>query len=72
MLSLTDGITDYRISSKSYNTRGGKTFVGRVRWYQDGRYLWSDGCGVHRLTPEDAQHDAQLVAADRLNDLHST
>jgi len=71
MKTLTDGITDYRISSKSYIKGKIKTFVGRVRWYQDGRYLWSDGCGVHRLTVKDARYDAELVAADRLNDLHS-
>ncbi len=70
--SLSDNKTIFRISSKQYKTfKNTVTYVGRVRWYSNGRYIFSDSTGIHRLTPEDAQHDAQIIAADRMNDLRS-
>lgn len=71
MKRITDSITDYRISSKGCLKNKIKTYVGRVQWYQDGRYLYSDSCGIYRLTASDAHHDAELIVADRLNDLYN-
>ena len=59
--------TKYRVTSKSYETRGIKTYVGRVRYYEKDQYLWSESTGIHRPTAIDAQTDAFKLAFDRLN-----
>ena len=64
--TLSDNKTTYRISSRSYDRFGRlDTFVGRVRWYKNGQPLWSESTGIHRLTAEAAQEDAQELADSR-------
>ena len=67
MKTLSDNKNIYRISSRAYTKYDGlKTFVGRVRWYENSRYLWSESTGVHRLTAQDAQDDALGLVNYRL------
>ena len=60
--------TKFRVSSKSYNMFGKKTYVGRVRYYENGKYLFSEGSGIHRLTAIDAKMDAYKLAENRLDE----
>lgn len=67
MATLSDDKTIYRISSKSYTKYNNlKTFVGCVRWYEDGRFLWSESTGIHCLTAMDARDDALNLVNYRL------
>ena len=59
--------TTYRIASRSYESRGVKTFVGRARYYEKDRFLFSESTGVHRLTATDAQVDAFRLAMERMH-----
>jgi len=59
--------TTYRIASKSCTNRGCKTFVGRARYYENKRFIFSESTGIHRLNPIDAQVDAYRVAMERLH-----
>ncbi len=68
MKTLSDGKKIYRISSRAYTKYNGlKTFVGRVRWYENGRSLWSESTGMHRLCAQDAQADAKNLVDYRLS-----
>ena len=58
--------TKFRVSSKSYRSFGIKTFVGRVRFYENDQYLFSESTGIHRLNTVDAKLDAYKIAEDRL------
>ena len=59
--------TKFRVSSKSHESRGIKTFVGRVRFYENGRFSFSESSGIHRLTAIDAKLDAYKIAEERLD-----
>lgn len=37
------------------------TFVGRIKVYENGQYLWSKSAGVHRISREDALDDARRL-----------
>lgn len=39
-------------------------FMGKLSVYENGRYLWSEGAQIHRLTKEDAIQDAKNMAKD--------
>ena len=41
-----------------------QTFVGRVKVYENRRYLWSESCGIHRLNQADALEDAHKLAKE--------
>ena len=43
------------------------TYVGRVKWYDDDMYLYSESTGIHAITPDDAKLDAKRLAEDRLS-----
>lgn len=38
------------------------TYVGRVERWEDGRRLWSESTGIHRLSRGDAIQDAQALS----------
>lgn len=65
-MNLDNMNTTYRISSRSTIQAGVKTFVGRVRYYSDGKFIFTESAGVHRLTACDAQVDAYRLMYDRL------
>ena len=54
---------------KTHTTTGRKcqlhkkiTYVGRIKYYDDGQYLFSESTGIHRLNPIDAKNDAEKLA----------
>ena len=60
--------TKFRVSSRSYTKYNNlKTYVGRVRFYENDRFLFSESTGIHRLTPTDAKLDAYKIAEDRMD-----
>ena len=59
--------TKFRVSSRSYESFGIKTFVGRVRFYENDKYLFSESTGIHRLNAIDAKLDAYKIAENRLD-----
>ena len=59
--------TKFKVSSRSYESRGIKTFVGRVRFYENGRFVFSESTKIHRLNAIDAKLDAYKIAEERLD-----
>jgi hypothetical protein len=49
---------------------GRTTFVGRVRVYENGAYLWSESTGINRIHEKDALDDAARLSSELL-DLNS-
>ena len=60
--------TIFRVSSRSYTTRGIKTFVGRAHYYESNQFLFSESTGIHRTTAIDAKMDAYKIAESRLEE----
>ncbi len=58
--------TIYRTSSRSYQWKGLKSYVGRIHWYDKKRFMFSESTSIHRLEPIDALIDAERIALDRL------
>ena len=58
--------TKFRVSSRSYQMYKIKTYVGRVRYYESGKYLFSESSSIHRTTALDAKLDAYKLAESRL------
>lgn len=62
--------TKFRVSSRRYTNPKTQmcSYVGRVRYYEDDAFLWSESTDIHRLTPIDAKLDAYRIAEERLSE----
>jgi len=48
---------------------GKETFIGRVKVYENGKYLYSHSCGINRITREDALEDAGNLAHELITEV---
>lgn len=54
-----------RYEARKYIMFNKVTYVGRIHYYEDGRFLFSESCGIHRTTKEDALNDCAWLYNDR-------
>ena len=61
--------TKFRVSSRRYTDPKTQicTYIGRVRFYENDTFLFSESAGIHRLNPIDAKLDAYKIAEERLD-----
>lgn len=50
-----------KITYRKHTNSTVTTYVGIVKHYENGRYLFSESTFIHRLNPSDAKKDAKAI-----------
>ena len=57
----------YKVSTNLvFSDNGPEYYIGRVKWYHNNKYLYSESTGITRTFQKDAVDDATWLARDRM------